>query len=96
MNILYLFEPIKDHEYELNISLIWLMLIMQNPVYKPANQYSGRFRISRRWGVDLLGGHGSPMWALFGKNVFKNERVGSRRGRATDTPPDPPMNYIFM
>ena len=31
-------------------------------------------------GVDPLGGHGPPTWALFGKNVCKNERIGSRRG----------------
>ena len=26
------------------------------------------------------GGHGPLMWALFGKNVCKNERIGSHRG----------------
>ena len=40
-----------------------------------------------------IGGHGPPMQALFGENVFKNERIGSHRGwRAPGTPPlDPPM-----
>ena len=41
---------------------------------------SGGSRISRRGGVDPLGGHGPPMWVLFGKNVCENERIGSRRG----------------
>ena len=29
----YIFEPLKAHTYEPNISLIRLMLIMQNPKY---------------------------------------------------------------
>ena len=28
----------------------------------------------------VLGGHGPPMWALFGENVCENERIGFRRG----------------
>ena len=38
-------------------------------------------------GMDLSGGHVNPleghgplMWALFGKNVCENERIGSHRG----------------
>ena len=31
-------------------------------------------------GMDPLGGHGPPMWALFTKNVCENERIGSHRG----------------
>ena len=27
-----------------------------------------------------IGGHGPPMWALFGENVCENERIGSHRG----------------
>ena len=39
-------------------------------------------------GVDPLGGHGPPTQVLTGKNVCKNERIGSRRrGRAPGTPP---------
>ena len=34
-------------------------------------------------GVDPIGGRGPPMWALFGKNVCENERIGSRRGAST-------------
>ena len=43
--------------------------------------YSGGSRIPRR------GGRGPSTWALFGKNVCENERIGSRRGRAPGTPP---------
>ena len=54
---------------------------------------SGGSRISRRGGMDPLGGRGPPMWVLFGKNVCENERIWSRRGElAPSTPPlDPPM-----
>ena len=31
-------------------------------------------------GVDRLGGCGPPTRVLFGENVCKNERIGSRRG----------------
>ena len=54
---------------------------------------SGGSRIShRKWGVDPLGGHGPPTRVLFGKNVCKNERIGSRWGggrwgHAPDMPP---------
>ena len=30
--------------------------------------------------VTHLGGHGPPMWVLFGENVSENERIGSRSG----------------
>ena len=33
MRTFYIFEPLKAHTYEPNISLISLMLIMQNPEY---------------------------------------------------------------
>ena len=40
----------------------------------------------------LGGGHGPPMWALFGENVCKNDRIGSHGGAcAGHTPLDPPM-----
>ena len=44
-------------------------------------------------GLDLLGGCGPPMQALFGENVCENKRIGSRRGWcAPGMPPlDPPM-----
>ena len=48
---------------------------------------SGGSRISRRGGVHPLGGRGPPTWALFGENVWKNERIGCHRGRAPGTPP---------
>ena len=38
-------------------------------------------------GVDPLGGRGHPTQVIFGKNVCKNERIGSRRGCAPGTPP---------
>ena len=38
-------------------------------------------------GVDPLGGRGPPTWALFGKNVCENERIGFRRGGCAGTPP---------
>ena len=40
-------------------------------------------------GVDPLGGHRTPMWAVFVENVCENERIGSRRGgcRAPGTAP---------
>ena len=41
--------------------------------------YSGGSRISHGGGVDPLGRHRPPMWALFGENVCKNERIGSTR-----------------
>ena len=37
--------------------------------------------------MDPLGGRGPLTWVLFGKNVCKNERIWSHRGRAPDTPP---------
>ena len=59
---------------------------------------SGGSRISRGGGVDPLGGHvdplgrhGPPMWALFGENVCKKERIGFHGGHAPGTPLDPPM-----
>ena len=50
---------------------------------------SGGSRISRRGGVDPLGGGRGPLiQALFGENVYENERIGSHRGwRAPGTPP---------
>ena len=33
------------------------------------------------------GGRRPPTWALFGKNVCENERIGSHRGRAPGTSP---------
>ena len=40
----------------------------------------------------VRGGHGPPMWALFGENVCENERIGSHRGACTGhTPLDLPM-----
>ena len=45
-------------------------------------------------GVDLLGGRGTPMRALFGKNACKNKRIGSRGGASTrHAPLDPPVLY---
>ena len=39
-------------------------------------------------GMHPLGGHGPLMWALFGENVCKKERIGSHRGgHAPGTPP---------
>ena len=32
-------------------------------------------------------GRGPPTWAFFAENVCKNERIGSRGGRALGTPP---------
>ena len=46
--------------------------------------------------VDRLGGHGTSMWALFGQNVCKNERIGSRReGMHPAHPLDPPMVIVI-
>ena len=43
-------------------------------------------------GVHPLEGRGPPMWALFGENVCKNERIGSHGGRVLGMPAlDPPM-----
>ena len=54
---------------------------------------SGGSRISRRGGVDPLGGRGPPTWVLFGKNVCENERIWSSRGSLCPARPlDPPMN----
>ena len=42
-------------------------------------------------------GHGPPMWALFGKNVCKNKRIGShRRSVRPARPLDPPMLSIII
>ena len=59
-------------------------------------EISGGSRISCRGGVHLLGGHGPPMWALFGENVCENERIGSHgRGHAPGMPPlDLPMEIV--
>ena len=46
-------------------------------------QLSGGSRISHGGG----GGRGSPAQVLFGKNVCKNKRIGSRKGGAPGTPP---------
>ena len=41
------------------------------------------------------GGHGPPTRVLFGENVCKNERIGSRRGeRAPGMPLDLPMDPL--
>ena len=37
--------------------------------------------------MDPLGGAWTLTWVLFSKNVFENERIGSRRGCAPGTPP---------
>ena len=35
-----------------------------------------------------IGAHGPPTWALFGKNVCENKRIGSHKGgHAPGTPP---------
>ena len=47
-------------------------------------------------GVDPLGGHGPLTWAFFAKNVCKNKRIGSRRGRAPGTPPRSPDDYDII
>ena len=58
---------------------------------------SGGSRISHRGGVDPLGGHGPPMWVLFGKNVCKNQRIWSHRGgRAPGTPPRSANVFIII
>ena len=39
-------------------------------------------------GMHLLGGCGPLTWALFGENVWENERIGPHRGwHAPSTPP---------
>ena len=40
-----------------------------------------------------VGGAGPATWVLFGKNVCKNERIGSHMGACARhaRPPDPPM-----
>ena len=45
-------------------------------------------------GRGLVGKCGPPMRVLFSENVCENKRIGSRRGRARRTPPDPPMLLI--
>ena len=58
--------------------------------------YSGGSRISRRGGVDPLGGRVPPTWVLFGKNVCENKRIWSRRGGMRRACPlDPPMIYYI-
>ena len=44
------------------------------------------------------GGHQPPMQVLFGRNVCKNERIGSGWGvHVGGAPPlDPPMDFIFI
>ena len=50
---------------------------------------------SRRGDVDPLGGHGPLMQVLFGKNLCKNERIGSLRGDVRRARPlDLPMIKI--
>ena len=48
-------------------------------------------------GAEQLGRHQPPTWALFGKNVCKNERLGScvGGGGAGSTPLDPPMSAVW-
>ena len=53
---------------------------------------SGGSRISRRGGVDPLGGPGPPMQVLFSENVCENERTGSHRGG--HAPLDLPMYML--
>ena len=48
---------------------------------------TGGSRISRRGGVDPLGGRGPPTWVLFGKNVCENEKIGSHRGACAQHAP---------
>ena len=48
-----------------------------------ANAVQWQSRISRRGGMDPLGGCGPQKQALFGKNVCENERIGSRGGACT-------------
>ena len=52
----------------------------------PDDHVSGGSRISR-WGG---GGRRPPMWALFGKNVCENERIGSRLGGGSTRRQQPP------
>ena len=54
------------------------------------------FPIGEAW--NHKGGCGPPTRALFGENVCKNERIGSRRGwRVPGTPPlDPPMQGAYV
>ena len=56
--------------------------------------FSSGSRISRWGDAEPLGGGGRrpPTWALFGKNICKNERIGFCWGGAPAAlPPDPPM-----
>ena len=54
------------------------------------------FPIEGGGGMHPLGGCGPPMWALFSKNVCKNERIGSHKGGMCQACPPRSANvYIF-
>ena len=63
---------------------------------------SGGSRISRRGACTRWGGHGPPMWALFGENVCENGRIGCHRGGMHRARPPPPqirqciLIYLFF
>ena len=57
--------------------------------------YSGGSRISRG-GHAPVRGCGPPTWALFGKNVCENERIGSHRGAVRRARPPPQIRQCTL
>ena len=71
-----------------------LMKVTLAKVARFFTKFSGGSRISHRGGVDPLGGRGPATQVLFGKNVCKNERIGSRRRPCTGHAPPTSANEI--
>ena len=89
---IHLLQNFINPKFEKIASFSFLLLLgrkHENNCQDAPMPFSGGSRISRR------GERGPPTWVLFGKNVCKNERIGSRRGGVRPARPalDPPMPF---
>ena len=57
-----------------------LFVVLYQSVADPGFPVGGGRAPVRGGHGPIRGGRGPPMWALFGENVCKNERIGSHRG----------------
>ena len=73
--------------YLIPVNVMKLRLIVYIPGPDPG------FSVGGAW--THFGGFWPPTWALFSKNVFENERIGSCRGASAGTPPPPQIRLCI-